>query len=130
MKIMKQDICRRRVNFAVAMETEAEPVAKQYPGDVSGGSEGADDDIGTDSGGEDRTCLGVRRRCLTQSAQCSRALSDHRRYCRDSTRLLHCSAVEWSVSVSILHRFCLFIAIIVKNVIYSFIRWLVSREAY
>ena len=90
------------------METDAEPVAKQYPGDVSDDSEGADDDIGTDAGGEDSTCLGVRRRCLTQSVECSRALSDHRRYCRDSTRLLHCSAVEWSVSVSILHRFCLF----------------------
>jgi len=56
----------------------------------------ADDDVDDDAD-DDSSCLGVRRRCLANSADCNRALSDHRRYCREPNKLLHCSAVEWFV---------------------------------
>jgi len=72
---------------------EAEAAAEVYPSDVS-------DDISVDVNddvNDEKSCLGARRRCLVQSAECNRALNDHRRYCRESTRLLHCSATEWCV---------------------------------
>jgi len=72
------------------MKAEAEVVAESYTGDVSDESQ-----VPGDVTGDVSSCLGVRRRCLVQSTECSQALGDHRRYCRDSTRLLHCSAPEW-----------------------------------
>jgi len=55
------------------------------------------DYVTDDEEADGRSCLGARRRCLTQSPACNRALTDHRRYCRESTRLLHCSALDWLV---------------------------------
>jgi len=76
------------------MKAEAEVVAETYPGDVSDKSQ-VPGDVVDDVTDDVSSCLGVRRRCLVQSTECSQALGDHRRYCRDSTRLLHCSAPEW-----------------------------------
>ena len=80
----------RTENFAVIVKAEADEAAESYPSDVN-------DDVDDDAD-DDRSCLGARRRCLTYSAECNRALHDHRKYCRESSRLLQCSAVEWFVN--------------------------------
>jgi len=79
--------------FAVTCIMEAEAAAEIYPSDVGNDADDVDDD-----GDEDTSCLGVRRRCLVYSAECNRALNEHRRYCRESTKLLYCSTVEWFVN--------------------------------
>ena len=81
--------------------TEAEAAAElDASDDESPGADDvnddADDDVDDDAD-DDTSCLGVRRRCLANSPDCNRALSDHRRYCREPNKLLHCSAVEWFV---------------------------------
>jgi len=83
------------------MKAETEAVSEVYPSDVSDESQAPDD---VDDDDDDVTCLGVRRRCLVQSDECSRALGDHRRNCRDSSRVLHCSAPEWYVNQTKLYR--------------------------
>ena len=72
---------------------EAEAAAEIYPSDVGNDADDVYDDVD-----DDTSCLGVRRRCLVHSAECNRALNDHRRYCRESTKILYCSAVEWFVN--------------------------------
>ena len=79
------------IKLSVIMKAEA--AAEVYPSDISDESQEADDV--DDDVNDDRSCLGIRRRCLGESAECNRALHEHRRYCRESSRLLHCSAVEW-----------------------------------
>jgi len=93
----------------VVVVLKAEAAAEAYPSDVSDDmrpddvhddADDVDNDVDSDvhdDADDDRSCLGVRRRCLIYSSECNRALSDHRRYCRESSRLLHCSADEWSV---------------------------------
>jgi len=77
--------------FADIMKAEA-AAELDASDDESPGADDVDDDADDDS-----SCLGVRRRCLANSPDCNRALSDHRRYCREPNKLLHCSAVEWFV---------------------------------
>ena len=59
----------------------------------------SDDDDETGSVHVQRSCIGVRKRCLVDD-RCARQLASYRHYCRENKKQNDCVAVEWYARAS------------------------------